>query len=136
MVSVTGYIPVEKGNLNSLKIFNISNNVFKGNFPGEILTGMTQLEILDVYNNNFTGHLPVEVANQNNLKLLCLGGNYFTGEIPEKYADIQSLEFLGLNTNGLKGNPPAFLARLKTSNTRFLEISTPTMEEFLLSLDH
>ncbi|KAK9023113.1 hypothetical protein V6N11_003343 [Hibiscus sabdariffa] len=120
MVNLTGYIPVDMSNLTSLKIFNISNNFFRGNFPGEILPGMAQLEILDVYNNNFTGRLPVEVANLKNLKHLCLGGNYFTGEIPEKYADIQSLEYLGLNANGLKGRSPAFLARLKNLKLLYL----------------
>ncbi|KAE8659851.1 Leucine-rich repeat receptor-like kinase protein FLORAL ORGAN NUMBER1 [Hibiscus syriacus] len=120
MVNLTGYIPMEMGNLTSLKIFNISNNVFRGNFPGEILRGMAQLEILDVYNNNFTGHLPVEVANLKNLKHLCLGGNYFMGEIPEKYGDIQSLEYLGLNANGLKGKIPAGLGRLKNLKLLYL----------------
>ncbi|KAK8989054.1 hypothetical protein V6N11_030422 [Hibiscus sabdariffa] len=144
MVSVTGYIPVEKGNLNSLKIFNISNNVFKGNFPGEILTGMTQLEILDVYNNNFTGHLPVEVANQNNLKLLCLGGNYFTGEIPEnsfknikhsflgnfnsydggippEFGSLSRLQMLDMASCNLAGEIPTSLSNLKHLHTLFLQ---------------
>ncbi|KAG4147987.1 hypothetical protein ERO13_D05G258350v2 [Gossypium hirsutum] len=95
-VELTGNIPTDMRNLTSLKTFNISNNYFRGSFPGEILTGMTQPEILDAYNNNFTGLLPVELAN---LKHLSFGGNYFTGEVPDKYSDIQSLEFLGLNAN-------------------------------------
>ncbi|XP_017981861.1 PREDICTED: receptor protein kinase CLAVATA1 [Theobroma cacao] len=118
--NLTGKIPVEMGNLTSLKLFNISNNVFKGSFPGEILTGMTELEILDAYNNNFTGLLPIEVANLTNIKHLCLGGNFFTGEIPEKYSDIQSLEYLGLNGIGLTGKSPAFLARLKNLKEMYI----------------
>ncbi|KAB2029920.1 hypothetical protein ES319_D05G194600v1 [Gossypium barbadense] len=120
MVNLTGSIPVTMRNLTSLRIFNISNNAFEGDFPGEILTGMTQLEILDAYNNNFTGRLPLEVVNLKNLKHLCFGGNYFTGEIPEKYSDIQSLEYLGLNAIGLKGKSPAFLARLKNLKHLYL----------------
>ncbi|XVF35943.1 hypothetical protein REPUB_Repub19eG0015400 [Reevesia pubescens] len=112
-VNLTGKIPVEMGNLTSLKIFNVSNNVFEGSFPGEMLTGMTQLEILDTYNNNFTGFLPIEVVNLKNLKHLSFGGNFFMGEIPEKYSEILSLEYLGLNGIGLTGKSPAFLARLK-----------------------
>ncbi|GLT69084.1 hypothetical protein SLA2020_412630 [Shorea laevis] len=111
--NLTGMIPVEVGNLASLRLFNISNNAFNGNFPGEIFRGMTQLEVLDAYNNNFTGPLPIEIVDLKNLRHLSFGGNYFTGEIPERYTEIQSLVYLGLNGIGLTGKSPAFLARLK-----------------------
>ncbi|KAJ0086198.1 hypothetical protein Patl1_09519 [Pistacia atlantica] len=62
-VNLTGTLPLEMANLTSLKVFNISNNVFKGNFPGQIVLGMTELETLDAYDNNFTGPLPVEIAS-------------------------------------------------------------------------
>ncbi|GKU90124.1 hypothetical protein SLEP1_g4164 [Rubroshorea leprosula] len=111
--NLTGMIPVEVGNLASLRLFNISNNAFSGNFPGEIFRGMSQLEVLDTYNNNFTGPLPIEIVDLKNLRHLSFGGNYFTGEIPERYTEIQSLVYLGLNGIGLTGKSPAFLARLK-----------------------
>ncbi|KAK3231853.1 hypothetical protein Dsin_003734 [Dipteronia sinensis] len=112
-VNLTGKLPSELRNLTSLRVLNISGNVFDGNFPGEIVQGMTELEILDAYNNNITGPLPVEIVSLKNLKHLSFGGNYFTGEIPESYSEIQSLEFLGLNGNQLRGKVPAFLSKLK-----------------------
>ena len=45
--NLTGKLPTEMANLTSLKVLNVSNNVFYGNFPGEITLGMTELEILD-----------------------------------------------------------------------------------------
>ncbi|KAK7859252.1 receptor protein kinase clavata1 [Quercus suber] len=80
-------------NLTSLKVLNVSNNVFYGNFPGEITPGMTKLEILDTFNNNFSEPLPTKLVNLKNLNHLCLGGNYFPGLIPNSYSEIQSLDF-------------------------------------------
>ncbi|KAB1200717.1 Receptor protein kinase CLAVATA1 [Morella rubra] len=111
--NITGTLPLQMTNLTSLKVLNISNNLFTGDFPGGIILGMTQLEILDTYNNNFSGPLPTEVVRLKNLKHLSLGGNYFTGPIPESYSEIQSLEYLGLNGNSLTGKFPASLGRLK-----------------------
>ena len=40
--NLTGMLPMEMANLTSLKVLNVSNNVFYGNFPGEITLGMTE----------------------------------------------------------------------------------------------
>ncbi|KAJ6390977.1 hypothetical protein OIU77_025063 [Salix suchowensis] len=63
-------------------------------FPGKISLGMAQLEVLDVYNNNFSGSLPTEIVSLKNLKHVHLGGNFFSGTIPEEYSEILSLEYL------------------------------------------
>ncbi|XP_016647018.1 PREDICTED: receptor protein kinase CLAVATA1 [Prunus mume] len=111
--NITGRLPMQMANLTALRHLNISNNVFRGRFPGNITLQMTELQVLDAYNNNFTGTLPLEIVNLKNLKHLQLGGNYFTGNIPETYSEMQSLEHLGLNGNWLTGKFPASLARLK-----------------------
>nr|KYP68267.1 Receptor protein kinase CLAVATA1 [Cajanus cajan] len=75
---------------------------------------MTQLQVLDVYDNMFTGALPQELVRLENLKYLKLDGNYFTGTIPESYSEFKSLEFLSLSTNSLSGKIPKSLSKLKT----------------------
>ncbi|PON73397.1 LRR domain containing protein [Parasponia andersonii] len=62
---------------------------------------MTELRVLDKYDNNFTGPLPIEIVGQKKIKHLPLGENYFTGSILESYSEIQSLDYLGLNGNSL-----------------------------------
>ncbi|KAL6141442.1 hypothetical protein ACLB2K_059730 [Fragaria x ananassa] len=47
--------------LSALRLFNLSNNVFNRTFPPE-LSNLTNLRVLDLYNNNLTGVLPVSVA--------------------------------------------------------------------------
>ncbi|GMN35816.1 hypothetical protein TIFTF001_005551 [Ficus carica] len=71
--NLTGKLPPEMANLTSLRLFNISNNFFQGRFPGEITLGMTELEVLDTYNNNFSGSLPMEIIKLKNIKHLHLG---------------------------------------------------------------
>ncbi|KAH9693437.1 Receptor protein kinase CLAVATA1 [Citrus sinensis] len=107
-------------NLKSLKVLNISGNGFQDYFPGQIVVGMTELEVLDAFNNNFTGPLPVEIVSLKNLKHLSFGGNYFSGEIPESYSEIQSLEYLGLNGIGLNGTAPVFLSLLKNLREMYI----------------
>ncbi|KAJ6709973.1 RECEPTOR PROTEIN KINASE CLAVATA1 [Salix koriyanagi] len=112
--NLTGEIPVEMAMLTSLRILKVSNNVFDRSFPGKITLGMAQLEVLDVYNNNFSGSLPTEIVSLKNLKHVHLGGNFFSGTIPEEYSEILSLEYLGLNGNALSGKIPSSLCLLKS----------------------
>ncbi|XP_062097306.1 receptor protein kinase CLAVATA1 [Humulus lupulus] len=118
--NLTGRLPAEMANLTFLRHLNISNNVFSGMFPGEITLGMTELEVIDIYDNNFTGPLPIEIIGLKKLKHLHLGGNYFSGNIPENYSEIKSLKYLGLNGNSLTGKFPASFARLE--NLEFMYV--------------
>ncbi|KAL8242044.1 hypothetical protein R6Q59_012346 [Mikania micrantha] len=112
--NLTGKLPMEMSNLTSIRFINISANSFFGEFPGEIVAEMSELEAFDIYNNNFTGRLPVEIVKLKNLKILYLGGNFFSGEIPEIYSEFQSLQTLGLQGNALSGKIPASLSRIST----------------------
>ncbi|KAL6220422.1 hypothetical protein ACLB2K_008178 [Fragaria x ananassa] len=47
--------------LSTLRLLNLSNNVFNRTFPPE-LSNLTNLRVLDLYNNNLTGVLLVSVA--------------------------------------------------------------------------
>ncbi|KAL6982667.1 Leucine-rich repeat receptor-like kinase protein har1 [Sarracenia purpurea var. burkii] len=110
--NLTGAFPMEMSNLTAIRFINFSSNTFSGEFPGAMVVTMAELEVFDIYNNNFSGQLPTEFVKLKRLKTLHLGGNYFSGEIPEAYAGILSLESLGLQGNGLSGKIPASLARL------------------------
>ncbi|KAJ8443053.1 LOW QUALITY PROTEIN: hypothetical protein Cgig2_004258 [Carnegiea gigantea] len=77
-INVTGHLPSEMANLESLKIQNISTNTI----------------IRERYwvptNNNFSGLLP-RFVNLNQLEYLNLEGNYFSSEIPSFYSELQRL---------------------------------------------
>nr|GMD87493.1 receptor protein kinase CLAVATA1 [Ipomoea batatas] len=112
-VSLTGALPSEMAKLTSIRAITISNNRFSDHFPGEILVGMTELQVLDVYNNNFSGRLPHEFVKLKKLKVVNLGGNYFTGEIPEIHSNNSSLRTLILEGNSLTGTIPGSLGQLQ-----------------------
>ncbi|CAK9148302.1 unnamed protein product [Ilex paraguariensis] len=112
VANLTGTLPIEMGNLTSIRFMNLSANLFYGDFPGEIVATMTDLETIDIYNNNFTGKLPTEFVKLKKLRTLKLGGNYFSGDIPEAYSEFSILESLELRGNELSGKIPASLARL------------------------
>ncbi|KAJ9542503.1 hypothetical protein OSB04_029009 [Centaurea solstitialis] len=117
---LTGELPVEMCNLTSIRYLNLSINQLIGVFPGEIMASMTELQVLDVYNNNFTGKLPLELVKLKNLKTLFLGGNYFSGKIPEAYSEFPNLQSLGLQANELSGRIPWSLSRLSTLEELYL----------------
>ncbi|KAL8201927.1 hypothetical protein R6Q57_011074 [Mikania cordata] len=109
---LTGELPVEMSNLTSVRFVNLSTNSLTGAFPGEIVAAMIELQVFDVYNNNFSGKLPLEFVKLKNLKTLYLGGNFFSGEIPEEYSEFPRLKSLGLQGNELSGGIPSSLSRL------------------------
>ncbi|KAK9062750.1 hypothetical protein SSX86_019939 [Deinandra increscens subsp. villosa] len=110
--ALSGELPVEMANLTLIRFINFSTNSLTGEFPGEIVTAMAELEVFDVYNNNFSGKLPVEFVRLEKLKTLFLGGNFFGGEIPEEYSEFKRLKSLGLQGNELSGRIPWRLSRL------------------------
>ncbi|KAJ3672401.1 hypothetical protein LUZ60_007122 [Juncus effusus] len=110
--NITGLLPAEISRLSSLKLLNISNNFFNGNFPEITAGNFISLETIDAYNNNFSGPLPTGLSYLPKLKYIQLGGNFFSGEIPESYSEIMGLEYLGLNGNVLRGRIPTSLSKL------------------------
>ncbi|KAL6188107.1 hypothetical protein ACLB2K_039501 [Fragaria x ananassa] len=55
--------------LSALRLLNLSNNVFNRTFPPE-LSKLTNLRVLDLYNNNLTGVLPVSEHHTGRLPII------------------------------------------------------------------
>lgn len=84
---------------------------FKKDLSGQNLTlvpavifSETEIEYLDLSNNNLTGALPAEVRLLKNLKILDLSQNDFTG-LPAEIGQLQNLEVLNLSGNPITGLP-------------------------------
>lgn len=73
--SLGGALPSQVGNLQKLKVLNLSNNKFTG-VPAEV-GRLGNLEVLNLSNNELTG-LPMELGNLSKLKLLDLSGNKYS----------------------------------------------------------
>ncbi len=79
----------------------------------------TDLEFLDLSNNELTGALQAEVRHLQSLKKLDLSGNKFTG-VPAEVGQLKNLEILDLSNNVLTGLPYE-LGNL--SNLKILDLS-------------
>lgn len=64
----------------------------------------TNLEELDVSNNQLTGALPAEIRHLQNLKVLRASNNQMTG-VPAEVGQLHKLEILDLSNNMLTGLP-------------------------------
>ncbi|KAM7484568.1 hypothetical protein LguiA_000577 [Lonicera macranthoides] len=107
----TGKVPIQMSNLTHLKFINISSKNFVEDFPEGIVVTMTELEVFDVYNNNFESNLPTEnhfaglipylVSELPNLKILQIWENNFTFELPENLGRSKKIMQLGVTRNHL-----------------------------------
>ena len=87
--------------------------------PG--LSGLADLEQLNLSFNRLTGGLPRELGNLTNLTRLSLNHNMLTGEIPPELGGLTNLLELDLRRNGLSGEIPSELGSL--SNLGWLYLS-------------
>ncbi|KAJ0970370.1 hypothetical protein J5N97_023247 [Dioscorea zingiberensis] len=111
--SFTSSLPKFFTNLTMLKVFDISENFFIGEFPVG-LGKSPSLTVLNASGNNFVGRLPEDVGNATALESLDLRGSFFQGSIPTSYKNLKKLKFLGLSGNNLTGELPAELGQLSS----------------------
>lgn len=71
--------------------------------PQSVLT-KTDIEKLDISNNNITGALPAEIRHLQKLKILDASNNKMTG-VPAEVGQLSNLEVLDLSNNQLTGLP-------------------------------
>ncbi|KAK3423614.1 hypothetical protein EUGRSUZ_F00286 [Eucalyptus grandis] len=93
-----GELPMDIGNLKSLKGLNFSHNNLTGYIPSSI-GNLIELEWLDLSSNKFTGRIPQELANLTSLAFLNLSENQLIGPIP------QGWQFNTFESNSFARNP-------------------------------
>jgi Leucine-rich repeat (LRR) protein len=108
----TGSAPQESKSSNTLDLSN--QNLKK--VPDNVFT-QTNLEELNVSNNQLTGALQAEIRKLQNLRVLNASNNQMTG-VPAEIGQLQNLEILDLSNNQLTGLPNELgnLKNLKTFN--------------------
>lgn len=95
---------VEKQNsVNTDKnILDLSNQGLE-KLPAYVLK-MSNLEELNISNNQISGALPAEIHDLRNLRVLDVSDNLMTG-VPAEVGQLQNLEVLNLSNNKLTGLP-------------------------------
>ena len=110
---LTGEIPPELGNLANLEQLWLGFNDLIGEIPPELgnLVSLRSLHLLGC-GVKMTGEIPPELGNLASLEVLHLGDIDLTGEIPPELGNLASLEVLHLGDIGLTGEIPPALGKL------------------------
>ena len=117
--NLSGIIPPELGDLNTLEILWLDNNNLSGAIPTE-LSKLSNLRQLDLRSNKLSGEIPTEVGNLTSMGSLDLALNQLTGEIPSQLGKLTHLRSLSLGVNQLSGTIPIELGQL--SNLEYIDM--------------
>ncbi|MBI5456624.1 leucine-rich repeat domain-containing protein [Candidatus Kaiserbacteria bacterium] len=91
-------MPKEILSMTQVQELDLSNNNLTGALPAEI-RHLSSLEVLNISNNKMTG-LPAELGQLSKLRVLNAANNQLTG-IPHELGNLQSLEILDLSGNDI-----------------------------------
>ena len=117
---LTGVLPQELGQLNSLANLNLQDNLVTGAIPPELKT-LAALKHLNFGFNQLEGEIPTEIGDLTNLEYLHLGSNDLVGSIPTELGELAKLQELHLFWNELSGEIPLELTTL--SKIRRLDLN-------------
>ncbi|KAF8081327.1 hypothetical protein N665_0891s0004 [Sinapis alba] len=101
--NLSGNIPSSFANFNKLSYLDLSENQFSGGDLSLILSNLTSLSTLDIYNNHFKSKLPSNMSGLHNLEVFDVRGNSFVGNVPTFLFKIPSLLYVYLSENQLEG---------------------------------
>ncbi|KAH7677937.1 Leucine-rich repeat protein [Dioscorea alata] len=109
--NLTGEVPTSICDTN-LKILDLSNNSLSGSIHECLLESLSNLQALNLRENQFQGILPRNISSSCSLVTINFYGNKLEGEIPKSLAKCEKLEFLDLGSNNLAGSFPYWLGNL------------------------
>ena len=119
---LSGPVPVEIGNLDSLEYLDLSDNELSGTIPGNAGRGARpvhdRLAYFDASNNDFIGGVPPLLSTR--LRVVDFSSNELGGSVPPSWVLLFGLEHLDLSSTGLSGELPAFIAGMNYLGVLYL----------------
>lgn len=109
---LSGHVPAGLGGLTQLEVLELWNNSLSGPLPVD-LGKNSPLQWLDLSSNSFSGEIPASLCNGGNLTKLILFNNAFSGPIPVSLSTCHSLVRVRMQNNQLSGTIPVGFGRLE-----------------------
>ena len=103
--ALTGFLPLEIGNLTAVIFLDLSKNWISGSIP-KAISGLKNLQILNLAQNKLLGDIPDSLGSLMSLTYLDLSQNNLFGMIPKSLESLHYLEFINLSYNRLEGEIP------------------------------
>ncbi|GJY61459.1 leucine-rich repeat protein [Tanacetum coccineum] len=145
-----GSIPHSIFNLSLLVNFSLGENHLSGSLPSEIGNQLTNLQRLQLRNNELTRVLPPSLSNCSKLGLLEMDENNFSGKLTIDFSKLRDINKIHLSNNNFHGRGEADdmefidslrnctrLVRLELANCSFIGVlptSIGNLSEQLISL--
>lgn len=96
-----GPIPSTIFNISSLRSISLADNQLSGALPSSLGLGVPNLQELEVDLNYLRGEIPKSISNASQLTILDLALNSFSGFIPNTLSSLRDLWWLNLGDNHL-----------------------------------
>ncbi|XP_010476868.1 PREDICTED: receptor-like protein 2 [Camelina sativa] len=100
--NLSGSIPLSLANCTNLVKLNLRVNRLGGSLTELEFSQLKSLKVLDLGNNSFTGDFPDKVFSCKSLTAIRFAGNKLTGQISPRVVKLESLSFMGLSDNKLR----------------------------------
>ncbi|KAL5988856.1 hypothetical protein ACLOJK_026958 [Asimina triloba] len=112
-LGLSGFIPETTiSKLSQLEYLDLSNNNITG-LSSDFWSWGTSLNGLNLSFNQIRGPLSSNIGNFVRVQLLDLSHNAFSGRIPDAFSSLSSLQFLDLSNNMFEGSIPSGLLNCK-----------------------
>ncbi|XP_020219631.1 receptor-like protein 6 [Cajanus cajan] len=98
----------------SLRLLDLSYNLFNDLIPKCLLRRNSTLRVLNLAGNKLRGYVSDTISSSCNLRFLNLNGNLLGGVIPNSLANCESLQVLNLGNNHFADRFPCFLRNIST----------------------
>ncbi|XP_044490312.1 phytosulfokine receptor 1 [Mangifera indica] len=126
---LTGSLSDSVGNLDQLRILNLSHNFLKSSLPPSLFN-LPNLQVLDLNSNDLYGPFPETINFPSQLGFLNLSHNFLKGSLPLSLFHLPYLQVLDLNSNEFYGPLPLTInlpsLHLLDISSNSLNTSVPT----------
>lgn len=114
---MVGALPLSMGNLSEIETLDLSDNNFSGEVPKRWLTGhCPRLLVLQLSNNKLDGEVLSRKFNASQLFVLLLDNNRFMGVLPKEITEGVRLFMLDISGNLFSGAIPPWISNLTSLN--------------------